>query len=100
MVEDWGNVREDIVNFVLLQGRYTFNRRCFSHNKAHVVMLMDQKIIQRQSGAKILSCLRKQNSKNIDPNAEDIHMAIEEAYWKNWIRGRWKRISPRAVMTK
>ena len=48
-------------------------------NKAHVAMLMEQKIIQWQSGAKILSSLQKQNSQKLDPNAEDVHMAVEEA---------------------
>ena len=48
-------------------------------NKAHVAMLMEQKIIQLQSGAKILASLQKQNSKQLDPNAEDVHMAVEEA---------------------
>ena len=48
-------------------------------NKAHVVMLMEQKIIQWQDGAKILAALSKQNSQNLDPNAEDVHMAVEEA---------------------
>ena len=75
-----GNVREDIVNFCSSRkDDIRLIDAVLAINKAHVVMLMDQKIIQRQSGAKILSCLRKQNSKNIDPNAEDIHMAIEEA---------------------
>ena len=48
-------------------------------NKAHVAMLMEQKIIQWQDGAKILSALQKQDSKKLDPNAEDVHMAVEEA---------------------
>jgi argininosuccinate lyase len=48
-------------------------------NKAHVAMLMEQKIIQWQDGAKILSALQKQSSQKLDPNAEDVHMAVEEA---------------------
>ncbi len=48
-------------------------------NKAHIVMLMDQKIITWQNGAKILLALQKQNSQNLDSNAEDVHMALEEA---------------------
>ncbi len=48
-------------------------------NKAHVVMLMEQKIIQWQDGAKILSALHKIDSPKLDPNAEDVHMAVEEA---------------------
>ncbi|HSV50046.1 MAG TPA: argininosuccinate lyase [Candidatus Acidoferrales bacterium] len=48
-------------------------------NKAHVAMLMELKIIQASSGAKILASLQKLNSKQLDPNAEDVHMAVEEA---------------------
>ena len=48
-------------------------------NKAHVAMLMEQKIIQWQDGAKILSALQKQSGQKLDPNAEDVHMAVEEA---------------------
>lgn len=48
-------------------------------NKAHVAMLMEQKIILMQSGGKILASLNKLNSKELDPNAEDVHMAVEEA---------------------
>ncbi|MCX6643743.1 MAG: argininosuccinate lyase, partial [Candidatus Bathyarchaeota archaeon] len=48
-------------------------------NKAHVVMLMEQKIIQWQDGAKILKALSKQSSIKLDPSAEDVHMAVEEA---------------------
>jgi argininosuccinate lyase len=51
-------------------------------NKAHVVMLMDEKIIEWQNGAKILSSLQNLNSQELDPNAEDVHMAVEEAVLK------------------
>ncbi len=47
-------------------------------NKAHVIMLMEQKIIPWQDGAKILRALSKQSNSALDPAAEDVHMAIEE----------------------
>ncbi len=47
-------------------------------NKAHVAMLLEQKIIAADVGAKILAALQKQDSQNLDPNAEDVHMAVEE----------------------
>lgn len=47
-------------------------------NKAHVIMLMEQKIIPWQDGAKILNALSKLSSSKLDPAAEDVHMAIEE----------------------
>ena len=47
-------------------------------NKAHVIMLMEQKIIQWQDGIKILKALSKQSRLTLDPSAEDVHMAVEE----------------------
>lgn len=74
-----GDVRKDVAEF-------TSSRKddaCLAEavlaiNKAHVVMLMNQKIISLEDGVKILSALTKIDSKKIDPNTEDIHMAIEE----------------------
>jgi len=48
-------------------------------NKAHVAMLAEQKIIASEAGAKILAALSTLKSGELDPDAEDIHMAIEEA---------------------
>jgi len=75
-----GNVRGDIAEFT--SSRKDDARLAdavLAINKAHIVMLMDQKIIQWQNGSKILSALQKQDSQKLDPNAEDIHMAVEEA---------------------
>ena len=75
-----GNVREDVAKFTSSRkddGRLA--DAVLAINKAHVAMLIEQKIIQWQDGAKILKALQKQVSQNLDPNAEDIHMAIEEA---------------------
>ena len=47
-------------------------------NKAHVIMLIEQKIIKREDGAKILRALANQSRSTLDPSAEDIHMAVEE----------------------
>jgi argininosuccinate lyase len=75
-----GNVRADIKKFT--SSRKDDARLAdavLAINKAHVVMLMEQKIIQWPDGAKILSALQKQNSQKLDPDAEDVHMAVEEA---------------------
>ena len=48
-------------------------------NKAHVTMLTEQRIIKPDVGTKLLAGLSKINSKELDPNAEDVHMAVEEA---------------------
>jgi argininosuccinate lyase len=75
-----GDVREDVAKFT--SSRKDDARLAdavLAINKAHVVMLMEQKIIQWQDGAKILKALAKQSSQKLDPNAEDVHMALEEA---------------------
>ena len=75
-----GNVREDVAKFC--SSRKDDARLAdavLAINKAHVAMLIEQKIIQKQDGAKILLALQKIDSKKLDPNAEDVHMAVEEA---------------------
>jgi len=75
-----GNVREDVAKFT--SSRKDDARLAdavLAINKAHVVMLMEQKIVNWQDSAKILKALQKQDSQKLDPNAEDVHMAVEEA---------------------
>jgi argininosuccinate lyase len=75
-----GNVREDVAKFTSSRkDDARLARAVLSINKAHVVMLMEQKIINSQDGTKILKALQKQDSQKLDPNAEDVHMAVEEA---------------------
>jgi len=75
-----GNVREDVAKFCSSRkDDAPLADAVLAINKAHVAMLIEQKIIPVQDGAKILSALQKQNSKKLDPNAEDVHMAVEEA---------------------
>ena len=60
-----GNIREDVAKFC--SSRKDDARLAdavLAINKAHVVMLIEQKIIQQQDGAKILSALKKIDSKN------------------------------------
>jgi len=78
-----GDVRADVAKFA--SSRKDDSRltpAVLTINKAHVGMLMEQKIIRWQSGAKILVALQKQSSQNLDQNAEDVHMAVEEAVLK------------------
>ena len=73
------SVREDVAKFT--SSRKDDERLAtavIDINKAHVLMLMEQKIIQWQDGAKILKALSKQTDLMLDPSAEDVHMAIEE----------------------
>jgi len=77
------SVREDVAKFT--SSRKDDNRLATAVvdiNKVHVIMLMEQKIIQWQDGAKILKALSKQSSVKLDPSAEDVHMAVEEAVLK------------------
>ena len=73
------SVREDVAKFT--SSRKDDERLAnavIDINKAHVIMLMEQKIIQCEDGAKILKALSKQSSSTLDPSAEDVHMAVEE----------------------
>ena len=77
------SIREDVAKFT--SSRKDDERQATSVvdiNKAHVVMLMDQKIIQQQDGAKILKALSKLSYVKLDLAAEDVHMAVEEAVLK------------------
>ena len=74
------SVREDVAKFT--SSRKDDERLATAVvdiNKAHVVMLMEQKIIQWQDGAKILKALAKHSDIKLDSAAEDVHMAVEEA---------------------
>jgi argininosuccinate lyase len=48
-------------------------------NKAHIIMLLEQKIIQPQDAAKLLQVLTAQLDLKMDSSSEDVHMAVEEA---------------------
>jgi argininosuccinate lyase len=75
-----GNVREDVAKFTSSRkDDARLAEAVLAINKAHVVMLMEQKIIKWIDGSKILIALQKQESQKLDPNTEDVHMAVEEA---------------------
>ncbi|MGA2681329.1 MAG: argininosuccinate lyase [Candidatus Bathyarchaeia archaeon] len=77
------SVREDVAKFT--SSRKDDERLASAVvdiNIAHVVMLMEQKIIQPQDGSKILKVLQKLSNVPMDPAAEDVHMAVEEAVLK------------------
>jgi argininosuccinate lyase len=48
-------------------------------NKAHIIMLLEQKIIQPQDAAKLLQVLTAKLDLKMDSSSEDVHMAVEEA---------------------
>ena len=75
-----GDVRGDVAKFCSSRkDDARLAEAVLAINKAHVAMLIEQKIIKADAGGKILASLQKQNSKQLDPNAEDVHMAVEEA---------------------
>jgi argininosuccinate lyase len=75
-----GNVREDVAKFCSSRkDDVRLAEAVLAINKAHVAMLMEQKIIQWENGAKILAALQNLSAQTLDPNAEDVHMAVEEA---------------------
>lgn len=75
-----GDVRGDVAKFCSSRkDDARLAEAVLAINKAHVAMLIEQKIIKQQDGAKILCTLQKLNNGQLDPNAEDVHMAVEEA---------------------
>ena len=48
-------------------------------NKAHIVMLAEQKIIKSDDAAKLLKALGGKLELKMDASSEDVHMAVEEA---------------------
>jgi argininosuccinate lyase len=76
-------MREDVAKFTSsMKDDVRLAKAVIDINKAHVVMLMEQKIIKRSDGVKLLQALVKCSSSELDVSAEDVHMAVEEAVLK------------------
>ena len=76
-------VREDVAKFTSsMKDDIRLANAVIAINKAHVIMLMEQKIIKQSDGAKLLQALVKCSSTALDALAEDVHMAVEEAVLK------------------
>ncbi len=75
-----GSVRKDVVEFTSsIKSDKKLLEAVIKINKAHVTMLMEQKIIDWQKGAKLLQALNEIASKmKLDPSVEDVHLAVEE----------------------
>jgi argininosuccinate lyase len=77
-------VRRDVVEFT---SSALIDKKILKHiidiNKAHVVMLVECNIIDRNEGSKILEALNNLDGKiKLSPDMEDGHMAVEEAVIK------------------
>jgi argininosuccinate lyase len=76
-------VREDVAQFTSsMKDDARLAQAVVDINKAHVVMLAEQKVIKKSDAAKLLQALAKFSATELDASAEDVHMAVEEAVLK------------------
>jgi argininosuccinate lyase len=76
-------MRKDVAKFTSsIKDDVKLSKAVIDINKAHVIMLMEQKIIKWSDGAKLLEALTKHADIKLDPSSEDVHMAVEEAVLK------------------
>jgi argininosuccinate lyase len=76
-------MREDVAKFTSsMKDDIKLANAVIAINKAHVIMLMEQKIIKQSDGTKLLQALVKCSGTTLDASAEDVHMAVEEAVLK------------------
>jgi argininosuccinate lyase len=75
-----GSVRKDVVEFTSsIKSDKKLLEAVIKINQAHVAMLIEQKILDSQKGAKILQALSEIDSKmKLKPSLEDVHLAVEE----------------------
>jgi argininosuccinate lyase len=79
-----GSVRKDVIDFTSsLQSDKRLLRFVVSINKAHVVMMMEKKIVDGSTSTELLQALNElDKGMRIRPGIEDIHLAIEEEVTK------------------
>ncbi len=75
-----GSVRKDVVEFTSsIKSDKKLLEAVIKINEAHVAMLMEQKILDWQKGAKLLKALTEIDPKmRLKPSLEDVHLAVEE----------------------
>jgi argininosuccinate lyase len=75
-----GSVRKDVTAFTSsIKSDKKLLKAVIKINEAHVAMLMEQKIINQQHGAKLLQALTELDPEmKLDPSIEDVHLAVEE----------------------
>jgi argininosuccinate lyase len=77
------SLRKDVAKFTSsIKDDVKLSKAVIDINKAHVIMLMEQKIIKRSDGAKLLEALTKHANIKFAPSSEDVHMAVEETVLK------------------
>jgi argininosuccinate lyase len=79
-----GSIREDVSKFTSsIKDDARLLNAVIAINKAHVVMLTEQKIISKKDSTALLSALEKHSDMVLDQSMEDVHMAVEEAVLKD-----------------
>jgi len=77
------STRKDVVKFTSsLKDDRKLSNAVVAINKAHIVMLMEQKIISWQDGAKLLEALSQLSYIKLKSSVEDVHVAVEEEVTK------------------
>jgi len=77
------SVRNDVAKFTSsIKDDVKLLKAVIDINKAHVIMLMEQNIIKRSDGAKLLEALTKHAVIKLAPSSEDVHIAVEETVLK------------------
>ncbi len=77
------SVREDVAQFTSsIKDDARLLNAVIAINKAHIIMLTEQKILSKSDGTKLLAALAKHTDMTLDPSMEDVHMAVEEAVLK------------------
>jgi argininosuccinate lyase len=78
------SVREDVAHFTSsIRDDERLVGAVVAINKAHVVMLVEQKIISHADGVKLLSALSRLSELKLNESMEDVHMAVEEVVLKD-----------------
>jgi argininosuccinate lyase len=75
-----GSVRKDVLEFTAsIKSDKKLLEAVIKINKAHVAMLIEQKILDQQNGAKLLQALTEIDPKmKLKTSLEDVHLAVEE----------------------
>lgn len=78
-----GGVRRDIVDFTSsIESDLRLLNSVIKINKAHIIMMVEQKIINKEDGSKILHALSGIKDVKDTVTLEDIHMYVEEEVTK------------------
>ncbi|MGQ9551803.1 MAG: argininosuccinate lyase [Candidatus Bathycorpusculaceae bacterium] len=73
------STRKEVVKFASsLKDDRKLSNAVVAINKAHIVMLMEQRIISWQDGAKLLEALSQLSYVKLKSSVEDVHVAVEE----------------------